>query len=234
MVPTETSYGSQFQPQMQGYDQEEAGAQEFLRRVLTNFAVTLLIAAVGAFAGWSLPPAMYLGLIVIQLGLTLAVVFTRSNRGVSPLLVYAFAACSGATTVPLIKWAIGATGGTAVVYNALAITGTMFLGLALYGQTTKRDLSGWGPFLSIGLFGVLITLVVGMFLQYSTPTQLMIQCVIVVLFAGFTAYDINQIKLRWREMDVNSATLSLYLDFLNLFVSILRILTILSGNSRDD
>lgn len=232
-TPTQSPYG--FDQPSRRYSQEDGLQAAFLQRVLANFGATLLVAAAGAFFGWSLPPAYYMGLMLIQLVLILAVVFTRSRAGVSPFLLYAFAACTGATTVPIIHWAIHVTGGTAVVYNALAVTGAMFCGMAWFGYLSRRDLSGWSTFLWMGLIGALVTSLVGMFVTLSTPTQLLLSGVIVIVFAGFTAYDINRIKNNWRAYDVNGATLELYLDFVNLFVNVLRILAIIGagGNSRD-
>ncbi len=214
------------------YGSEEAAQAEFMQRVLANFGGTLLIAAAGAFLGWSLPPAYYMGLMLLQLILILAVVFTRTARGTSPVLVYGFAAVSGATTVPLIKWAI-AMAGTSVIYNALAVTGTIFLGMAWLGLTTRKDLTGWSTFLWMGLIGACIASVVGLFLPFSSPIQILLSAAIVIVFAGFTAYDINQMRANWQEWDVTGATLNLYLDFLNMFVNVLRILALLSGGGGD-
>ena len=98
----------------------------------------------------------------------------------------------------------------------------------------RRDLSGWAPFLWIGLIGSLVASLVGLFITRSTGFELLLSTVIVITFTGFAAYDLNQIKARWREFDVTSATLTLYLDFMNLFISILRILAILGGGGSRD
>lgn len=208
---------------------------QFMQRVLSNFGFSLLMAAGGAYAGWSLPPAAYLGLILVEFVLLMAAMFVRRSATASPFLVYAFAAVSGATTVPLIKWAIGYTQGTAVVYNALGATGAIFCAMSWYGMTTKRDLSGWGTFLMMGLIGACIASFIGLFITHTPVYQLMISAVVTIVMTGFIGYDINQVKRNWQAYDINVATLTLYLDFLNLFVHLLRIMAMLSGggSSRD-
>lgn len=242
MKGNKAMYPGTVQPQFQappggawgaGVSEQEAQAQ-FLQRVLSNFGFSLLVAAAGAYFAWNLPPQAFLPLVVIEFVLIIAAVMFRRSSTVSPFLVYAFAAVSGATTVPIIQWSIHYTGGTAVVYNALGTTGAIFCAMAWYGNVARRDLSGWGTFLYIGLFGAVIASLIGMFLPGHTMYQVMLSAVVVIVFTGFIAYDINRIKNNWRQYDVNVATLNLYLDFLNLFVNLLRLMAILSGNGGGD
>lgn len=225
---SQTQYGSW----AGGGAQSDAQAA-YMQRVLANFGFSLFLAAGGAYAAWNLDPAMYLPLVIIEFVLLLAAVFVRKSSTASPFLVYAFAAVSGATTVPMIKWAIGYTQGTAVVYNALGATGAIFCAMAWYGMTTKRDLSGWGTFLFMGLIGSLIASFIGIFITHSPMYGVMVSAVVTIVMTGFIGYDINQIKKNWQVYDVNVATLNLYLDFLNLFVNLLRILAMLSGGGSN-
>lgn len=227
---SQTPYGSW----TGGGNPSEAQAQ-YIQRVLSNFGFSLLMAAGGAYAGWNLPPSAYLPLVLVEFALLFAAMLVRRSSTASPLLVYAFAAVSGATTVPMIRWAIGFTGGTAVVYNALGATGAVFCAMAWYGTSTQRDLSGWGTFLNMGLIGAVIASFIGIFITHTPVYQMMISSVVVIVMTGFIGYDINQIKRNWQVYDINVATLNLYLDFLNLFVHLLRILAMLSGggSSRD-
>jgi FtsH-binding integral membrane protein len=102
--------------------------------------------------------------------------------------------------------------------------------LSLWGYTTQRDLSGWGSFLFIGLIGVILASLVNIFLA-SSMLQWIISCVGVLVFAGLTAYDTQQIKEMYDANDDGTATgrksimgaLRLYLDFLNLFLMLLNL-----------
>jgi FtsH-binding integral membrane protein len=111
------------------------------------------------------------------------------------------------------------------------ITAGAFAGLSLFGYTTKRDLTGWGSFLLMGLIGIILAALVNLFLQ-SSALQFAISVIGVLVFAGLTAYDTQRIKDSYYEFS-NDATmlakgaimgaLSLYLDFINLFVSLLQL-----------
>ena len=111
------------------------------------------------------------------------------------------------------------------------VTAAAFGGLSLYGYTTKKDLSGWGSFLIMGLIGVIVASLVNLFLQ-SGALQFAISVIGVLIFAGLTAYDTQRIKDQYYEVmgDVAAASkaaimgaLSLYLDFINMFTMLLQL-----------
>lgn len=111
------------------------------------------------------------------------------------------------------------------------VTAAAFGGLSLYGYTTQKDLSGWGSFLIMGVVGIIIAAIVNIFLQ-SSGLQFAISVIGVLVFAGLTAYDTQQIKDGYYavrgngEMVAKSAimgALSLYLDFINMFISLLNL-----------
>jgi FtsH-binding integral membrane protein len=130
-----------------------------------------------------------------------------------------------------------------LVYSPLAIaqaffsTAAGFAALSLYGYTTKRDLSAFGAFLIVGLVGLIVASLINMFVQ-SGPLGLLISMVGVLLFAGLTAYDTQRTKSLYFQVAGHSelvgkavvmSALSLYLDFINMFLFILR----LFGGNRD-
>ncbi|MVA96461.1 BAX inhibitor (BI)-1/YccA family protein [Nitratireductor sp. CAU 1489] len=120
--------------------------------------------------------------------------------------------------------------GTSIV-RTFFITATAFGGLSLYGYTTKRDLSAMGSFLVMGLFGLIIAMIVNIFLG-SSALQFAISVIGVLIFAGLTAYDTQQIKEMYYEGDGAEVAgrksimgaLRLYLDFINLFMFLLHFL----------
>ena len=120
---------------------------------------------------------------------------------------------------------------TASVAQVFFVTAATFGAMSLFGYTTKRDLTSWGSFLFMGLIGILIASLVNIFLQ-SGMMNLVISIVGVIVFTGLTAYDTQRIK---EEYDVNHdgsiagknaimGALRLYLDFINLFIMLLRLL----------
>ncbi len=139
-------------------------------------------------------------------------------------------------------WLFAAVMGLSMAYIFLAFTGASvarvffitagtFAGMSLYGYTTKKDLSGWGSFLFMGLIGIIIASVVNMFMA-SSALHFAISVIGVIVFVGLTAYDTQNIKHMYQEMDDAETmgkksimgALKLYLDFINLFVMLLHLL----------
>ena len=116
---------------------------------------------------------------------------------------------------------------TSIAQTFFAVTAA-FAGLSLYGYTTKKDLSGWGTFLIMGVVGLLVAMVINMFLQ-STAMHLVISALGVLIFAGLTAYDTQKIKSMYAYVAgtdmmgkvVIMGALNLYLDFINMFMFLL-------------
>jgi hypothetical protein len=134
---------------------------------------------------------------------------------------------------------------TALVYpgvmvaKAFLVSVAVFAGASLYGYTTKADLTSVGSFLVIGLWGLIFASVVNLFLG-STLMEFVISVATVIVFTGLTAYDTQKIKETYCEANgydlshyVIIAAMELYLDFLNLFLAILRIFGITSSSSDD-
>ncbi|MBL4838551.1 MAG: Bax inhibitor-1/YccA family protein [Kordiimonadaceae bacterium] len=146
------------------------------------------------------------------------------------------------STLQMIFWAYAAVMGLSIssiflVYSTESIARTFFItaasfgALSLYGYTTKKSLSGMGTFLMMGLFGLIIASIVNMSLN-SEPMQFVISVAGVLIFAGLTAYDTQRIKENYFMMTTGEAVakgaimgaLNLYLDFVNLFMMLLRLL----------
>jgi FtsH-binding integral membrane protein len=141
----------------------------------------------------------------------------------------------------LAFWIFSGLMGLSLAYIFLAYTGesitrvflittATFAGMSLYGYTTKRDLSGIGSFLIMGLIGLIVASVVNIFLQ-SAAFHWALSVVGVLIFVGLTAYDTQKIRMMYYEADGQEVAtkkaimgaLTLYLDFLNLFLFLLRL-----------
>ncbi len=151
------------------------------------------------------------------------------------ILLMSFARMSAATA-QLVFWAFAAVMGVSMSWIFLVyklgsitqiffITAAAFAGLSLYGYTTKKDLSGWGSFLIMGVIGILLAGIVNIFLQ-SGALQFAISVIGVLIFAALTAYDTQRIKDEYYTVAgdgeaMKSASifgaLTLYLDFVNMF-----------------
>jgi FtsH-binding integral membrane protein len=139
------------------------------------------------------------------------------------------------STLQILFWAFAALMGLSMstlflVYTGVSIAQTFFataaayVALSLWGYTTKRDLSGFGTFLIMGVVGILVAMLINLFLQ-SSAMALAISAIGVLLFAGLTAYDTQRIKSMYFQVAgsdmmgkvVIMGALSLYLDFINMF-----------------
>jgi FtsH-binding integral membrane protein len=117
------------------------------------------------------------------------------------------------------------------IANVFFISAATFGATALYGYTTKRDLSSMGSFLMMGAIGLMIAGVVNLFLQ-SSVMAFAISVIGVLIFVGFTAYDMQDIKEKYYELNDDEeirkagifGALNLYLDFINIFVNLLQLL----------
>ena len=145
------------------------------------------------------------------------------------------------TTAQTVFWIFSGVMGLSMAYIFIAFTGASiarvffitagtFAGMSLYGYTTKKDLSGWGSFLFMGLIGIIIASIVNIFLK-SPMLYYVISWVGVLVFVGLTAYDTQRIKEMYYASDhpeisgkkAIMGALKLYLDFINLFIMLLHL-----------
>jgi len=140
-------------------------------------------------------------------------------------LFYIFSALMGMSLSSLLITYTGAS-----VARAFFVTAGAFAGLSLYGYTTKRNLAPMGAFLIMGLIGLIIASLVNIFVQ-SQGMEFIISIIGVLLFAGLTAWDTQKIKSMYMAGDSREVAqkksihgaLSLYLDFINMFIMMLRL-----------
>jgi uncharacterized protein len=171
-------------------------------------------------------PLMWL-FVLAPLGLVFALSFgiNRLSAGTALTLFFVYAGLLGLSLASIFL--VYAHGSIARVFFISAAT---FGSMSLYGYTTRRDLTGVGSFLFMGLIGIVIASLVNLFL-HSTGLDWAISVIGVLVFAGLTAYDTQRIKEMYNPMDDGTiagrkavmGALSLYLDFINLFLMLLRL-----------
>ena len=165
-------------------------------------------------------------LFVAQIGLVLGLSWAapRISGTLAAVLFMAYAALLGLTlSVIFLVYSLGSIGG------AFLMTAGAFGALSVYGTVTKKDLSAWGAFLFMGLVGVVLASLVQMFM-HNSMLSFVISCASVVVFAGLTAYDTQKLREMHAATGYSSAAslsvvgaLTLYLDFINLFLALLRL-----------
>lgn len=153
----------------------------------------------------------------------------RLSVAAAQLFFYAYAAAVGLS----LSFIFAVYTGTSIAQTFL-VTAIAFAGLSLYGYTTKKDLSGMGTFLIMGLIGLIVASVVNIFLA-SSALAFAISVIGVLIFAGLTAYDTQSIKntyvahavhgdQEWLGKAAIMGALNLYLDFINMFMFLLQFL----------
>jgi len=212
----------------------------FLRKVYGWMFVGLGVTASVAFAVAGSPslvktiysnPIVFFGLIIAEFGLVifLSARVQKLSPGTAAALFVGYSALNGLTLSMILLAYTGAS-----IASTFVVTAGMFGALALFGSVTKRSLAGVGQFAFMGLIGVILASVVGMF-WHSAGLQFGISIIGVIVFTALTAWDAQRLK-QWATVLPDGQTgsyavvgaLSLYLDFINLFLFLLRFL----GNRR--
>jgi len=198
-----------------------------LTRMTGAIFITMLIAALAT----SIVPALFgglLGYVIIFAPLAMSLFIAWKGSSMSEETIkfwfFAFASVMGLSLSLLFY-----TFTTASIVFALIGTTVSFGALAMYGYFTKRDLSGFGPFLFAGVIGLIAASIVNIFIA-STALQMTLNVLCIIIFLGLTAYDMNRIRdMFWSasEDEIGKmqwfGALSLYINFINIFVSLLQL-----------
>jgi FtsH-binding integral membrane protein len=191
----------------------------------TTGIVALLVASSPAILGVLLgSPILFYGLMFAQLGLVVAfsAAAPRVSTATAALMFFAYAALTGVTfsTIFLVYTASS-------IARVFFISAGAFAGLSVFGMTTKRDLGIIGRFALFAIIGIIIASIVNMFVQ-STGLDWIVSIAGVLVFGGLTAYDTQRLKAMFAQGAAHAnlpliGALTLYLDFINMFLFLLRI-----------
>lgn len=209
-----------------------------MRKVYVWMTLALVLTGITAYGVASSPslmmtiiqtPAIMWGLIIAELAIVIAIsaAINRLSLTTATLLFVLYSVLNGATLSLIF-----AVYTMSSIANVFFITAGTFGVMAAYGYFTKRDLSSWGKLLLMALIGLIIATLVNVFLVKSSGFDLILSYVGVLIFVGLTAYDTQKIKqMLAMQIDMGEGAqkvallgaLSLYLDFINLFLYLLRI-----------
>jgi len=215
----------------------DVGLREYMLRIYnymaSGLALTGIVAYVFAQSGYyaqvAQTPLIYL-IMLAPLGFVLVMSFgiNRMTASTAQMLFWLFSGVMGLSLASIFLVFTGAS-----IARVFFITAGTFAAMSLYGYTTKRDLSQFGSFLMMGLIGIIIASIVNIFIG-STALQFAISVIGVIVFVGLTAWDTQNIKEQYYELqyaDGQTAgkaaimgALRLYLDFINLFMMLLQLL----------
>ena len=216
------------------YAQSDTALIQFVKQTYQLFAGSLLAATVGAYVGISTLGAIvaqfYIGFVILEFALLFGLFFTKTKPGINLFMLFAFTFVSGLTLTPILSRVLGMPGGAAIVAQAFLLTTAIFGIMSIFALRTKKDLASMGKMLFIALIVVVIGSLINLFLG-SPILQVIIAGVSAILFSIFIAYDTQNIGRGLYDSPVTAAV-SLYLDFLNIFVSLLQLLGIFNSNNE--
>lgn len=215
---------------MQGTIYHDTRTRSLFQRVLTTFVISLLIATIGLYAGQYIPPSLMFPLMIAEVIMIIAAFWFRRRKAVGYTFVYIFTFISGITLFPVVSY-YASTAGAEAVLLAFAATFGIFTVFGIVGSVMKKDLSFLGSFLMVVLVGMMIVGILSIFIPLSSTNMLIVSGVGAILFSLYILYDFNQMKHRGiSEEMIPLLALNLYLDFVNLFVYLLRIIGIVSND----
>lgn len=213
----------------------DAGLRAFMQRVFSMMGLGLAVTGVVAYFVANTPALAQavlgtnlfwlLMIATIAIPLTLGAAIHRLSTTTASALFWTYATLMGLSLSGVFFAYTGES-----ITRIFLISAALFGSMALYGYTTQRDLSAWGSFLFMGLMGVVLASVVNLFLG-SSPLQMALSVVSVLVFTGLTAYDVQMLR-EFYHPNISEegltrisilGALRLYLDFINIFLSLLRL-----------
>jgi FtsH-binding integral membrane protein len=220
----------------------DAGLRAHMLRVFSYMSGGLALTALVAYFVSSSPSLMaflfynpfvftIVALVPLGISIYLATRLAHISTEAARMLFLTYSACLGVSLASIFIVYSGSS-----ITSTFFVTSSMFLSMTIYGYVTDKDLTAWGSFLTMGLFGIIIASIVNIF-THSSAFAFGISLLGVLIFTGLTAYDVQVIKSYYFESDSVEISekkaiygaLRLYLDFINLFLSLLRLI----GARRD-
>ena len=225
------TYGQQTQVLSQG-------ANRVLRNTYMLLALTMVPTVAGALLGVQMQFSFLAGSPFIAFMLFLGISFAffwgierNKNSGLGVALLLGFTFFMGLMLSRILQVTLGFSNGGSMIAMAAGGTGAIFATMATIASVSKRDFSSMGKFLFVGVIVVLLAGVANIFFQIPA-LSLAISAAVVLIFSAYILYDINQI-VRGGETNYVTATLAVYLDVYNVFVSLLNLIMAFTGGDRD-
>jgi len=231
----DSSYSEKNEAYTSSREQQSAPADimAFLRSTYQLFASSLLAATAGAYIGLgmvSVISSWYWGLVILEFALLFGIYAVKDKPGINLAVLFAFTFVSGLTITPLLSSVFNMPSGASIVAQAFLMTSVAFGGISMFALTTKKDFSSMGKMLIIAVIILIVGSISNIFIG-SPILQLGIAMVGALVFSAFILYDTQQIIKGGFSTPIEAA-IALYLDFLNLFISLLQIFA--AFNNKDD
>jgi len=203
----------------------------FVKETYKLFAASLMAGAVGAYVGVPMAgtiAANFFPLLILEIGLLIGLHFVKHKPGINLAVMFGFVFMTGLMLAPLLSHTLGLNSGGTIVGNAFAMTSLVFGAMSFYAIKTTKDFSGYGKPLMIALVVIIAFSIINIFLG-NPLMAIAISGAVVLLFSILVVYDTQNIIKGAYETPIDGA-IALYLDFLNIFTSLLHLLGIFGSD----
>lgn len=200
----------------------------FISKVYTTLAISLVLTAIGAYQGLTLPYSWYWPLIIANFVLMLACQFLHRSYPLNIILLGLFTWVMGLTLGPVLASYISIGAGEAIPFAA-GSTAVVFGGLSAYAHFSKKDFSFLGGFLFMAIISMVVFSLVTMIFNIQF-NQMIYSGLGVLVFSGYVLYDTSNLIRRYQSDQYVAATIALFLDIVNLFLFLLRLFA--GGSNR--
>jgi modulator of FtsH protease len=221
-----------------GYEtasRSEAQIVSFVKETYKLFAASMLAGAAGAYAGmpfaatvaanyWFIAiPWMLFGMFGLQM--------VKNKPGINMIALFAFTFASGVIITPLLTHILGMAGGAQIVGNAFAMTAALFGGLSFFAIKTTKDFTSWTKPLIIAFFIILAVSLINIFFLKSPILYVAIEAIFLIVISIMVLVDTQNVIRGAYETPMDGAV-ALYLDFFNMFVTLLQLFGIFGGSDE--
>jgi len=209
----------------------EAQIVSFVKETYKLFAASMMAGAVGAYVGVPMAgtiAANFFPLLILEIGLLIGLHFVKHKPGINLAVMFGFVFMTGLMLSPLLSHTLGLNGGGTIVGNAFAMTALVFGAMSFYAIKTTKDFSGYGKPLMIALVVIIAFSIINIFLG-NPLMAIAISGAVVILFSVLVVYDTQNIIRGAYETPIDGA-IALYLDFLNIFTSLLHLFGIFGSD----
>lgn len=217
-----TGLNASFSAEMEA--QAEGALVKFIKTTYIFFGASLFFAFIGALFGFANLQLVFENRMVIfiaEIAALFGLMFSRSKPGLNIAMLFIFTTLTGVAATPLVAM-VASKAGAGTVVMAFATTTIIFGVMSIFGIKTKKDLANMGKMLFIALIVVFVCSIVNLFLGNSM-FQVLISSAVAILFSIYVAYDTQNI-IRGLYSSPVDAAIALYLDFYNIFISLLSLI----------
>jgi modulator of FtsH protease len=211
----------------------EAQIVSFVKDTYKLFAASMMAGAVGAYVGVPMAATVasnFWILFAVEIGLLIGLHFVKHKPGINLAVMFGFVFMTGLMLAPLLARTLGMSGGATIIGNAFAMTSVVFGAMSFYAVKTTKDFTGYGKPLMIALLVIVGFSILNIFLG-NPLLHVAISGVVVILFSILVIYDTQNIMNGNYETPIDGA-IALYLDFLNIFTSLLQLFGIFGNNNE--